>query len=655
MPRHRPPHPTPPPGGVGLRSGPAPVPLPDDDAAPPPRLLLAGAAAATAALVLALLGAGGAPVAAPDGLPDAGLGTGWGLPAATLLLHLAAVVTVGSLLTGAVLVPATGGALQRAGLAAVRAAGSSAVCWAVLGAATSLLTASSVLGLPVADVLAGAAGGPADVLVLPGVRAPLLSGLAAVALVGWSSGVTTRAGAAALLGGALLALGPLLVTGHGAESEGHLLATTTLVVHVVAATLWVGGLLGIGLHLRGDPAALRAAVPVFSVLAAGCLALVAASGLASAAGRLGTSGWASAYGALVLVKAGVLVVLAGLGLAHRRRTLPLLAAGRPGALLRLAAGEVLVMGAAFGLGVALTRTPGPVVLADGAPTHGEGHATLGADIAPFSAGQLVQAWQPDAVAVALAAVALVAYARGLLAVRRGGGSWPARRTACFAAGLGLAVVATCGGLGVYAPALLSVHVARSLVLVLVVPLLLLLGRPGTLLDRARPDAAAAVRVALRCTLLDRARGRPVLLALALALTATALYATPALETSLRSVPAHLLTGLLEVAVGLLLVGAVLPASSAAPRAWRVAGVGVVVLALGLLALALLLRAPLLAEGWFSTVDLLGADPAADQRRAGAVVLLALQVLAPVLLLAAWAGPGRLPTAPAARAAPRARS
>ena len=139
-------------------------------------------------------------------------------------------------------------------------------------------------------------------------------------------------------------------------------------------------------------------------------------------------------------------------------------------------------------------------------------------------------------------------------------------------------------------------------------------------------------------MLDRSRAHPVLLAAAVVAGLAALYATPVLEASLRSVPVHLLVGLAEVCAGLLLLRALLPSSSAAPRSWRTAGTAVLVAALALLALALLLRVPTLAGGWFGAIELPGSDPAADQRRAGAVALLALQVLAPVLMIAAWAGP-----------------
>ena len=71
--------------------------------------MLAGATGlAAAVLVVSLLLAGGAPEPGLPGLPDAGLLTGWGLQAATLLYQLAAVVAIGCLLTGAVLAPSRG-------------------------------------------------------------------------------------------------------------------------------------------------------------------------------------------------------------------------------------------------------------------------------------------------------------------------------------------------------------------------------------------------------------------------------------------------------------------------------------------------------------------------------------------------------------------
>ena len=90
---------------------------------------------------------------------------------------------------------------------------------------------------------------------------------------------------------------------------------SALVVHVVAVSLWTGGLLGLVLHVRSEAVLLPGAVARFSPLALGAYLALAGSGLIAVAERLGTSGgaWTSGYGALVAAK---VTALAGAGAAR---------------------------------------------------------------------------------------------------------------------------------------------------------------------------------------------------------------------------------------------------------------------------------------------------------------------------------------------------
>jgi len=143
------------------------------------------------------------------------------------------------------------------------------------------------------------------------------------------------------------------VTGHASSSASHEVAVTTVALHVAAASLWVGGL-GALLVLLGNRRDLLArALPRFSTLAGACLAVVTVSGVLTAQVRLGS--WAAlfftGYGALVIAKAGALVLLGGLGLLTRRR----MAAGRV-PVLRWAGIEVTLMAVTLGLAAALSQT-----------------------------------------------------------------------------------------------------------------------------------------------------------------------------------------------------------------------------------------------------------------------------------------------------------
>jgi putative copper resistance protein D len=93
---------------------------------------------------------------------------------------------------------------------------------------------------------------------------------------------------------------------------------------------------------------------------------------------------------------------------------------------------------------------------------------------------LVGSWEPSLTVLLAAAAAVALYA---LAARRTRG-WPFARTASFAAGVGVAVIALCSGLARYDERLLSAHMVQHLLLLLAAPLLLLAGRPGALALRA---------------------------------------------------------------------------------------------------------------------------------------------------------------------------
>jgi putative copper resistance protein D len=185
-------------------------------------------------------------------------------------------------------------------------------------------------------------------------------------------------------------------------------------VHVAAAAVWVGGLAGLVLVRRTAAGHLPDAAQRFSTLALLAFVTLGGSGLLVALTRLSTSleAWTSGYGALVAVKAGALVGLGFLGLAHRRRTLPRLAAGRSTAFVQLAGGELVLMAAATGVAAALSRTPVPPLPVPTEPLHGGGHSTLPSQIDPISLGELATEWRINAVLVLVLGLALAGYLSG---------------------------------------------------------------------------------------------------------------------------------------------------------------------------------------------------------------------------------------------------
>jgi cytochrome c oxidase assembly factor CtaG len=117
----------------------------------------------------------------------------------------------------------------------------------------------------------------------------------------------------------------------------------------------------------------------------------------------------------------------------------------------------------------------------------------GEPVGPLLGARLITAWQLDSVAVAVLVVLAAAYLTGiaLLSRRSPELKWPIGRTICFALGLLVCVYATCGGVAVYDQVLFTAHMGGHLALVMVAPVLLIAGRPLTLLMAASPPARRA--------------------------------------------------------------------------------------------------------------------------------------------------------------------
>lgn len=317
-------------------------------------------AAGIAVMVVALLAAGGAPQPLPDGLLGAGMPLSWSVPVLRFIADVAAVATGGALVAVVLLLPATDGQLGPKALRACQDAAIAAAVWAVASVGGLITSAAVILGIPLSHLAehASIAGELLQVRALA--VAVALTAILAVVL----SGCRTVRGArfAAVLTAAALT-GPLL-TGHGAIERTNVwsvLATTSLVVHVFAATAWIGGLGAVLRYARN-----RQAVERFSQLALVCAIAMGATGLLTAEIHLGgrEEGWGlitqwvtSGYGALVFAKTVAFAMLVFVGWRHRRATLPELAAGDPAAFRRLAVVELLIMAGTVGLAVALSRTP----------------------------------------------------------------------------------------------------------------------------------------------------------------------------------------------------------------------------------------------------------------------------------------------------------
>lgn len=327
-------------------------------------------------LVVFLLAGGATPSPAAPGLPNAGSVVGWLLPVSRLGLDAAAVGTIGCMVYAAYLVPAQGFELRPAAQRALRAGSWCALAWAVFAALGAVLTLADIAGLPLLDLI-GSPGAVVSLVTVDQSRSLLFVVGLATLLCLCARRVSTAEGTLPLVVLGALAMVPPIVTGHASGHSNAELAMVSLIMHVVAAALWVGGLAAVLMFRRTSAGEEAATVARFSGLALCCFLVTGLSGLVNAWNQLTygdaalTELFVSGYGWLVLGKIGALGVLAGFGWWHRRHTLVELSAGRPRAFRRFAGRELLVMIGAIALAVALSRTPTPV------PTPVPDLATLG--------------------------------------------------------------------------------------------------------------------------------------------------------------------------------------------------------------------------------------------------------------------------------------
>jgi putative copper export protein len=310
----------------------------------------AGLVAGVPVLLLVLATLGALSETTVEGLPVVPWQTLWSLPLDRWVRDVAATVAIGFVVVGGLLLPRVDHRL-------VRLASLAAVAWLVALLAQVPLTVSELLGRPLSDSLDPQVVSALLTQTQLGqilVAQIVLVGL--VALLGWA--ILGRVTAAIVLGLAATAAGLTGLMGHSGLHSGHTSASISLAIHIIAVSVWVGGLIAVCSHVMRDPGSAPLAIRRFSALALVCVIVLAESGLLNASLRI--DGIASlittAYGTLILAKATLLAALIVFGWRQRRHVVP---TGDRAALVRFASYEVLLMGIALGISVALSRTAPP--------------------------------------------------------------------------------------------------------------------------------------------------------------------------------------------------------------------------------------------------------------------------------------------------------
>lgn len=166
-------------------------------------------------------------------------------------------------------------------------------------------------------------------------------------------------------------------------------------------------------------------------------------------------------------------------------------------------------------------------------------------------GRVFTSWTLDLPVLAFVLVLGGCYIAGMWRFRRTGRRWPAGRVVSFLGlGLGMLVIATMSWVGVYQGVLFWVRSAQTILLLLMVPLFLALGRPLTLAIAVLPRAGRRAEAVIRSRA-ARILTFPLITAGYMVATPFALYFSPWYEATLRSGTARELTYFALMAPGLL--------------------------------------------------------------------------------------------------------
>jgi putative copper resistance protein D len=299
-------------------------------------------------------------------------------------------------------------------------------------------------------------------------------------LIAFSVGLAKRVSYLSIL----LALGVAAIAApifesHSASGGSHLAAIGTLLVHVVALTLWVGGLAAIIFNRELDK---KIALKRFSTLAMWAAISVIVSGVVNGWLRMNfKDAWQGSYAILLGQKVILTVLLLGIANVVRSRL------HRNQDISKLICFEFALLVLIILFGTLLSRStpatrPGvvdPIESLVGLRFPGTPDLTT-----------WIFAYQPDALTLALLIFLALLYLKGVRVMSKRGDRWPVGRTISFMFGLLIVNYAINGAIGIYAHFGFSYHMIEHMILGMIAPIPLVLGAPITLALRTLPAGAS---------------------------------------------------------------------------------------------------------------------------------------------------------------------
>ncbi len=433
------------------------------------------------------------------------------------------------------------------------------------------------------------------------------------------------AGASALLLISLAALVAPVFESHSASSGSHALAIGSLVVHVVAISFWVGGLIAISFLNAADRAI---ALPRFSALALWGAVAVSVSGTANAWARLNfKDAWSSDYARIVLVKLLFTSILIFFGYLNRRHLSGSLKLdGKK--LSQLISFEVLIMALTTIAGSKLSTMQPPLRSESTVLDPGLAVAGIATPEAP-NLWRLISLYDPDALMIGVLITAVALYIKGVVVLTRRGDKWPVGRTIAFALGISAIDYATSGGLGVYAKFSFEYHMLAHMLLGMVAPIGIVLGAPITLALRTLPQGRNPEERGVRGTLIALLHSKPagiftnpvVILAIFDG-SLFALYMTPLFGNMMQSHLGHLLMNVHFLLAGILFFHVIIgidPNPRKVPYIVRIVILFAAMSIHAFFAIALISTSTLLDQGYFVSLQTpWNLDLLADQHAGGSI-------------------------------------
>ena len=272
---------------------------------------------------------------------------------------------------------------------------------------------------------------------------------------------------------ALAALAAPIFQSHSASGGSHLVAIGTLIVHVLAITMWVGGLLTIVTDRKIDKSV---ALNRFSHLALWAAITVIMSGAINAYIRMNfAEAWQGGYAKLLIEKIILTVIILAVA-AKVRKTFK-------SEDTKLITVEVSLLTLTLFIGTLLSQSNPPVRPGVIDPIE----ALVGLK---YPGLPTLKTWffeyQPDALTLAVLIFAALLYFKGVRILHRRGDSWPVGRTISFSISLIIINFAINGAIGVYSHFGFSYHMIEHMILGMIAPIALVLSAPITLALRTLP-------------------------------------------------------------------------------------------------------------------------------------------------------------------------